>query len=92
MIRVLILRIVLASIGVAGAANLLAKVHLGVRLPRPEGFIIGRGWPKIYKGLGNSMPRSYTRQATRLFLLAPGSHRVGRGNYPITLEAALRKK
>jgi len=43
---------------VAGAANSLAKVHLGVRLPRPEGFISGRGWPKIYKGLGNSMPRS----------------------------------
>ena len=61
---------VLASIDVAGAANSLAKVHLGVRLPRPEGFISGRGWPKIYKGLGNSMPRSYTRQATRLFLLA----------------------
>src|SRR5215469_5068230 len=74
---------VLASIDVAGAANSLAKVHLGVRLPRPEGFISGRGWPKIYEGLGNSMPRSYTRQATRLFLLAPGSHRVGRGNHPI---------
>ena len=35
---------VLASIHVAGAAN---SVHLGVRLPRPEGFISGRGWPKI---------------------------------------------
>jgi hypothetical protein len=41
----------------------------------------------MYKGLGNSMPRSYTRQATRLSLVAPGSHRVGRGNYPITFES-----
>ena len=34
----------------ARAADSLAKVYLGVRLPRPEGFISGRGWPKIYKG------------------------------------------
>jgi eukaryotic-like serine/threonine-protein kinase len=34
----------------ARAADSLAKVYLGVRLPRPAGFTISRGWPKIYKG------------------------------------------
>jgi hypothetical protein len=34
----------------AWAADSLAKVYLGVRLPPPEGFISGRGWPKMYKG------------------------------------------
>ena len=42
--------IVLASMDMARAADSLAKVYLGVRLPRPEGFTISRGWPKIYKG------------------------------------------
>src|SRR5882762_3123551 len=43
--------IVLASMDMARAADSLVKVHLGVRLPRPEGSIVvaaGRRYTKVW--------------------------------------------
>src|SRR2546425_493450 len=69
---------VLVSIGTAPVSVSMANLHLGVRPPRPEGFMTDRGWQKLCKGLGNSMPRKDIGQATRPFARSQSALHYGR--------------
>src|SRR2546425_9452858 len=69
---------VLVSIGTAPVSVSMANLHLGVRPPRPEGFMTDRGWQKLCKGLGNSRPRRAIGQATRPFARSQSALHYGR--------------